>query len=190
MVVNYENGKIYRIESNQCEKFYIGSTAEPRLCRRLAKHMSNYRDYKAEKPSSRYMTSYEILQYNDARIILIESYPCKNKDELQAREEHYLQAFKNQIVNKYAAFLTEQEYKEQKKEYHEKNRDKHLIKMKEHYITNRDKYLIQMKEYRSQQVRCEYCNKSYSKCNYCTHIKTAKHIYNLEHAWDNLQPII
>ena len=56
---DYQNGKIYKIVSNQTDKIYIGSTACPRLCTRLAQHKSNYNQWKRGKYCK--MTSFEII---------------------------------------------------------------------------------------------------------------------------------
>ena len=59
-MVNYQNAKIYRIVCNISGKQYIGSTCEPRLCMRLAKHKATYTRYLNTNKS--YITSYEILK--------------------------------------------------------------------------------------------------------------------------------
>lgn len=40
-----------------------------------------------------YITSFEIVKNNTSKIILLESYPCKNRDELQQREQYKNKAF-------------------------------------------------------------------------------------------------
>jgi len=47
------------------------------------------------------MSSIEILKYDDAIIELIEDCPCDLKTELQEREQHYIDLYKDIIVNKY-----------------------------------------------------------------------------------------
>jgi len=37
-MVNYQNGKVYKIINENNEIIYIGSTAEEKLCKRNAKH--------------------------------------------------------------------------------------------------------------------------------------------------------
>ncbi|RZJ99361.1 MAG: hypothetical protein EOO43_26640 [Flavobacterium sp.] len=63
-MVNYADGKIYKIIDNTNGNIYIGSTAEPTLARRLAKHKSDYKRYLEGK--SRYVTSsFGILDNED-----------------------------------------------------------------------------------------------------------------------------
>ena len=83
-MVNYANGKIYKIVSTQLDKVYIGSTSLE-LKKRLIKHRNNYKKYIRE--GCNYASSFEILKYEDAQIILIEDYPCTTKKELFNREK-------------------------------------------------------------------------------------------------------
>lgn len=94
-MVNYANGKIYKIRSPQTDKVYIGSTVQD-LKNRLDGHKSHYKSYL--KGSSKYISSSELLKYNDAFIELIEVYPCNNKEELYDREQYYIDITPN-IVN-------------------------------------------------------------------------------------------
>ena len=47
-MVNYQNGKIYRIVCNTTDEVYIGSTVIT-LSKRLAKHNSDYRGLETNK---------------------------------------------------------------------------------------------------------------------------------------------
>ena len=42
-MIDYSKGKIYKIVCNNTGLIYIGSTCEPTLARRLAKHVGNYK---------------------------------------------------------------------------------------------------------------------------------------------------
>lgn len=92
-MVNYQNGKIYAIRS--ANAVYIGSTTKDLLCKRLAEHMSDYRMYK--KGETNYLSSFEVLQYDDYRIELIEAFPCSSRNELVTREYYHIQ--RNTCVN-------------------------------------------------------------------------------------------
>ena len=65
-------GKIYSIRSHQTDLIYIGSTIETRLSARLSKHRSDYKRYIMSGKFNYYVSSFEILKYNDAYIELIE----------------------------------------------------------------------------------------------------------------------
>lgn len=45
-----------------------------------------------------YVTSFELLKYNDVEIVLIKEYPCKTKDQLLARKRFYIESL--ECVNK------------------------------------------------------------------------------------------
>ncbi len=53
---DYKLGKIYKIVCNITGKVYYGSTCEPTLARRLAKHAGNYKRWSQGKNES-YVTS-------------------------------------------------------------------------------------------------------------------------------------
>lgn len=85
-MVNYQNGKVYKIESLSGGVVYYGSTTQS-LANRLAGH-------RAKKDTS----SYEVLKFRDAKIYLVESCPCNNREELLKRVGHYIR--NNECVNK------------------------------------------------------------------------------------------
>lgn len=93
---DFSKAKIYKIVSSQTDKCYIGSTIKEYLSQRLACHKYDYKKWKESKIN--YITSYDILQYDDAEIILIENYPCKDINELRARERFWIESTK--CVNK------------------------------------------------------------------------------------------
>lgn len=97
-MIDYSKGKIYKIVSSQTEKIYIGSTVKHKLCDRMSLHRNEYKKYK-EGTKNKYISSFDILKYADAKIVLIESFPCTCKEELNAREQYYLDANKEHIVN-------------------------------------------------------------------------------------------
>ena len=84
---DYQKGKIYKIISNETDEVYIGSTTQT-LSLRLGGHKRNYKKYLNNKYS--YTTSYNILKYDDVKIILIEECPCDNREQLLKREQYYI----------------------------------------------------------------------------------------------------
>ena len=95
-MVNYQQGKIYKIVANGLT--YIGSTCEPTLARRLAQHKGSYKSWLRGNKKTTYVTSFRVLYEDNPEITLIESYPCNCKDELIARERHYIESM--ECVNK------------------------------------------------------------------------------------------
>ena len=72
-MVNYQDGKMYKIECNVTGSVYIGSTCEKILSRRLTGHVSNDKAYKRD--GKNYVTSYKVLENDDYNIYLIELFP-------------------------------------------------------------------------------------------------------------------
>ena len=147
MPVNYQQGKIYQIICNITNDVYIGSTCEPTLARRLAKHNDCYKTYL--KGLTHFVTSYIIIERGDYNIYLIEHFPCDSKDELTKREGHVIKKMKSEfnVVNRNIPGRTKQEYqtdnankiKEYRILYYIDNRDKIKDKNNKYYAENADK---------------------------------------------------
>jgi hypothetical protein len=121
MEVNkYNRGKIYKIVSDNTNKIYIGSTCNE-LYKRLSGHKRDLISY--NKGQRRYVTSFELLKYDDAQIILIENYSCKDKNELRARERYYYDLNKDIVCNKYKPIYHENEENDIAKKYREENKE-------------------------------------------------------------------
>jgi len=128
---NYEKAKIYKIIDNTNGNIYIGSTCEKYLSRRLDGHKTKYKYHIQGKKNFRYTSSFDIIKNNDYKIILIENYSCKNKDELRMREQFYID--NTLCINKHNSY-TSSDYKKQKmKENHFNNRTKICDRKKKHY---------------------------------------------------------
>lgn len=117
-MINYKNGKIYKIEFDGY--LYVGSTAKKMLCERRGNHVRNYAE-----PKNATMPLYSTIRLREnlwqgIPIILLEAYSCSSKDELWAREQHWIDKLKPNL-NRYRAFITAEEAKvrdvEKQKEY-------------------------------------------------------------------------
>jgi hypothetical protein len=148
MPVNYKNGKIYKLISNHTDKIYVGSTCQP-LCERKAEHKRDYNRYLNGKKN--YITSFEIVKYDYCQIILIENYPCNTKEELHARERHFIEQL--DCVNKVIPGRTYRQHYEdnkeiilqRKKQYRNENKDK----IKQYYQDNKDHIKDKVKQYQT-----------------------------------------
>ena len=109
---NYQLGKIYKIVDNTNGNIYIGSTSEPRLSRRLSKHVTNYKQYLND--NSHFVTSFKIIENGNYDIVLIENCPCNSKDELHKRERYYIETIK--CINKVIPQRTNKQYREDNKD--------------------------------------------------------------------------
>lgn len=143
----YAEGKIYKIISDQTDMIYVGSTSEKYLSSRLNRHRSNYKGYLVGKYN--YVTSFEILKYDDAKIILLELYPCQCREQLLAKEQSYIDIFKSKTVNIQNAFGKDLEGDiVKRKQYYERNKDVIAEKRKLYYEANNKQLKDYGKEYR------------------------------------------
>lgn len=158
-----QNGKIYKIISRtHPEIAYYGSTVQL-LCQRMASHRRE-----CKQPKS-YCNSREVLQYDDAQIVLVEKFSCNSKEELFAKEAEYIK--NNPCVNKNIPGRTSKQYhqdnkqkirhlqkqyneenneaiKKYKQEYRMKNKSIIRQKKKEFYENNKEALKIKHQEYR------------------------------------------
>ena len=184
-MVNYQNGKIYKIVDKTNNNIYIGSTAEKYLSRRLQHHISHYKQYIDGK--IKYMTSFEIFKNNHFEILLLETYPCNSRYELEQKERYYIE--NNTCVNKNIPTRTDKEYrevnkdkkKEYDKEYRENNKTELNQKSKEYYEKNKSKINQKHKEYREnnkdknkQKIICDLCGSQVRKYGLVRHKKSEK----------------
>lgn len=154
-MVNYNNGKIYKIVDNTNGNIYIGSTTET-LSRRLVCHRSKYKCHLLGK--AEYVSSIEILKNNNYDIILIEKYNCNDKEELLARERYYIE--NNKCVNRLVPGRNHQNYKYYQSEKSKKTskawyeNNKHTIRKK--WVEENKEKIIQQKKVWSDKRRAYY----------------------------------
>ncbi len=177
---NYSNGKIYSIRSYQTDKVYYGSTTQSYF--RLSGHKSNFKSY--GKGTCSYISSFEIIKFEDAYIELVEDFPCKSKNELEKREGQVIRENED-AVNKHIVGRTQKEYRESHQEQIKNYRDTHKEERKKYkkenaeYISQQNKQyyvdnIIKIKERQSAQTLCE-CGGHYRASNKSVHLKTKKH---------------
>jgi len=170
--MNYQKGKIYKIESHLGPKIYIGSTTKDYLSQRMTAHRNSYSDWKKGKyNNTRSFQLFEEYGIENCSIILLELCPCNTKDELTKRESHYIRTL--ECVNKVIPDRTSKEWrnenkekaheyniqyridkkeemKEKQKQYRETNKEDIKNKKKAYYEDNKDKILEKVTQYRSE----------------------------------------
>ena len=99
----YQQGKIYKIISSKTDKIYIGSTTMPRLSTRMSNHRSAFKRYNNDKENNDYLSSFEMLQYDDATIVLIKAFPCDSRDALREEEQVVIDEHAGICINKHRA---------------------------------------------------------------------------------------
>jgi len=142
---NYQLSKIYEIRCNITNKKYYGSTCQKHLSQRIQTHKADYKKWLKDNKKYSYLSSFEILKNEDYKIILVENFECKTKDELRAREQHYID--NNDCINKHKAYLTEEEKKDYKIKHYQDNKDKVKEQSKKYYDDNKDKVIERHKKY-------------------------------------------
>jgi len=90
-MVNYANGKIYKLVNNIDEKEYVGSTCNP-----LYKRKGQHKGMAGLHPERRVYAHLNKIRWENVEIILIENYPCANREELTKRERYWIEVQRSQ----------------------------------------------------------------------------------------------
>jgi hypothetical protein len=167
----YHTSKIYTLRSHQCETYYIGSTTQP-LYKRLYEHRNNKKHYDIGK--HHYITSFDIIKYDDNYIELLEEYKCDNKQQLERREGELIREHKEKCVNNKIAGRTKKEYAEENKEktqtymkQYQKNNKEDITEYKNEWYANKKETLLE-------HIQC-VCGSSYTKVHKLRHERSKKH---------------
>jgi hypothetical protein len=186
-MVNYQNGKVYKIEpicDHEENEIYIGSTTKTYLSQRMDTHRNKFRQWQDGKYPK--VSAFEIFEkYGsvNCQILLLELYPCNSKDELLAREKHYIKIM--QCLNKRNPIRTKEEKVAQHKviarAYYENNKE--LVKQRA--TENRKLHHAQQNE----SIIC-ICKCHYTRPNKKRHLLSKKHQnYVANHPIDTEEPI-
>ena len=97
-MVNYQNGKIYKIVNDINVKIYVGSTCNP-LSKRMGQHRSVANNFITSGNGTEIQRHMYDLGIGHFEIILLESFPCLNRDELNKRERYYVEQLKSELNN-------------------------------------------------------------------------------------------
>ena len=160
---NYENGKIYKLTNNVDSRIYVGST-----CSALRFRLHGHKGDSGRRSSTLY-NHVNSLSWANFRIILLENFPCSNKDELNAREQYYIDLLKPSL-NSFTAI----------------NNCPHNSARQDTCKLCKGKGICSHNVIKN---RCKYCSPHRAICNICEvwspnisnlkrHQKTTKHIYN------------
>eukprot|EP00732_Lithocolla_globosa_P005581 Lithocolla_globosa_v1_NODE_5857_length_1174_cov_17.355675.p1 type:complete len:182 gc:universal NODE_5857_length_1174_cov_17.355675:227-772(+) len=166
---NYQQAKIYKIVCNENDDVYVGSTCQS-LSQRMSGHRVQYRKWKAD--TYHFVSSFDVVQYDSAEIILIEDYPCERKEQLHSRERYWIEQMK--CVNKNIPTRTWKEYRqdnaersrEYQREYQRQYRQDHSEQIREYYQAHAEEL--------NQPNDCP-CGGMYTKQHKVRHIKSKKH---------------
>lgn len=140
-MVNYQNGRIYKLVCNVTGLQYVGSTTLS-LHTRKAGHVQTYKRWKEGKARG-CITSFKIIEGGDYDIVLLEEVPCDNKEQLHRAERRWIENL--ECVNIIHPTRTQAEYG---KIWREKNADVNREKKKAWWQANIDENHQKKKEYR------------------------------------------
>jgi len=167
-------GYIYKLWSLQTDEIYIGSTKQKYLSDRMSGHRSDYKKYLNKKYC--YVTSFELIKFDDCKIECMEVVEFNDIVELRAKEGEWIR--KIDCVNKVIPCRTKQEYYQD-----------NIEKIKEYYDTHKEQISEYNKEYRDthKEQIAEY-QKEYQK-EYNETNKEKIYENNKEYYQDNKQQI-
>jgi len=90
-MVNYKLAKIFKLyEVDNPNNFYISSTTEPCLCRKLQQLKKQYQKSNGNPKSRLPQKVQEILSGGNYQIILLTNVEASNKDELNSLTINYI----------------------------------------------------------------------------------------------------
>ena len=162
---DYQQGKIYCLRSHKTDDIYIGSTTRE-LAVRKSGHKADYKRYLKGKFC--YVSSFELCQYDDVYIELIEDYPCENKAQLLKREGYWMREM--ECVNKCIAGRSKNEWRDNNKEFISE-------KGKIYYEVNKEQISERHRKYRdvNKETISERNRKHYNKNKETINERSRKH---------------
>jgi hypothetical protein len=126
--MGYEKAKIYKLE---CEDghYYYGSTINE-----LRVRLSGHKDAATFRPYRVYQHINE-LGWDKVKIVLVEAFPCTDRDELNRKENEYISSHKSDpfCLNTICAFVSDEEREERKHRY----QDQHKHELAEYHRQKR-----------------------------------------------------
>jgi hypothetical protein len=165
------HGRVYRIYNSLDDLVYVGSTTQT-LSRRFSAHKLKA---KAERSHLKCDQHWNEIGWDHVHIEILEEGPYQSKDFLRKAENKWIKEMDTirNGLNSVAAHATEEEKRDQKKEYTQtynaENRTEILAKKKVRYIRNK-----------TIGFPCELCGVTFTQPNNLqTHYKTLKHKYRV-----------
>jgi hypothetical protein len=151
--MDYSRTIIYKIVCRDLSitNCYVGHTTD------FIKRKYNHKSTCKTDPSYLYQFIREHGDWNNWDMIMIESYPCNDKNEARKRERYWIETL-NANLNIYSAYSSLSST-ERSREYRIKNEEKHTKYQTEYYIKNID----WIKERKSMMNCCILCRREIRK---------------------------
>ena len=148
---DYNRGKIYKIYNTITEDIYIGATTRL-LCERMRDH--KYTSNIIKKGTIKLYKYFKEYGVEHFFIELLEIYNCSNKEELTAKEAHYIRELKPSLNTRIEGRTPKQYYADNTNKIHEQKRvyyynnwdmlkEKRILK----YLDNKDTFKERCKTY-------------------------------------------
>ena len=145
-MVNYSNSKIYKLVNNVDDEIYIGSTVNP-LFKRKYEHKREIKMHPQLLKSQHFLK----VGWENVQIILIEEFPCDNREQLLKRERFWIDELRPSL-NRNKPYISTEEKNEReknyKKEYHQRNDVKSRRQEYQKEYRKQDYVKLKMKEYK------------------------------------------
>ena len=146
--MGYEKGKVYKL---QCESghFYIGTTINT-----LAKRLGQHKAKAMARPECR-VYKHINGEWGKVRMILVEAFPCNNKDELNKKEDEHIQReLQNPLcLNSKGATFDEDRRAVQNAEWQSKhyqdNKATYKANARAYYLAHREERIQASRDYRA-----------------------------------------
>lgn len=179
-VIDYANSVIYKLVPNDMNlpDCYIGSTTN--FNARKAQHKAVCNDPSNKKYNTPlYQTIRAKGGFDGWDMVLVENFPCKNKQELHARERHQIQEHQTNL-NKLIPTRTQEEryeiYRERDPLICACGKQYHLSDKARHEKSQRHQSWIENGEKKNEgiEILCD-CGAQYHKADKARHIKSQRH---------------
>ena len=162
-MVNYQYGKIYRVDNFDNDSIWVAATCTP-------------------LPKKRY----ELAQkgFHNIHLVLIEHYPCNSKDELNARLDYWKSKIDRQQKEEDsklppASIEFREKNREIMRQYHHKYHKKYYEENREQILEYKKKCYQDEKEARAVPVQCQ-CGGTYRRDNKSHHVRAKQHLIFLD----------
>lgn len=150
----YEDGKIYRLICID-GRYYYGSTTQ-----KLNLRFNAHKQSGKTSPDTQVYKYINMIGWKNVEIELVEDFPCETKQELNAREDFYIKAAKDDelCLNFNRAYVSKAEKKENMKQYYEEHKEEIIESHKIYNKENKDKVDEYQANYRKENAekRREY----------------------------------
>jgi len=146
-------GRVYAIRSHQTTDIYIGSTTQI-LCKRMSDHRGHYKRYLNNQMN--YISSFELVKYEDSYIELIYEGEFESKESLQQKEGEYqrdMSCVNKRIEGRPQNYLHQEneEYRiEYKHTWYENNKETLKEKYKKYAETHKERRAETSKKWREE----------------------------------------